>query len=238
MNIVIVDDSRLALNELTRLLQDHPAHRVVGEAENVQSAVALVNELKPELLLLDINLPDGSGFDLLEQADHIPRVIFTTAYAQHALQAFEVNALDYLLKPVTAERLSQALNKLDLLDSAPSPDSKPTNRVAVEHLFIRDGERCHFVKVQEIRLLEVVGNYVQLHFRDTKAMLARSMAYVEERLDPQLFFRANRQQIVNLNFVAHVTPWIGDGLMITMQDGKEVEVSRRQARDLKQRLEL
>ncbi len=238
MNILIVDDSRLARRELAGLLAEHPGHRVVGEAENVQSALVLLNSRKPALLLLDINLPDGSGFDMLEQADYTPKVIFTMAYEQHALQAFEVNALDYLLKPVTAERLAQALGKLDLQDTPSPPGPRPANRDAGEHLFIRDGERCHFVRFHEIRVLEVVGNYVQLYFRDTKAMLARSMSYVEERLDPQLCFRANRQQIINLNFIASVDPGIGECLMIRMQDGKEVEVSRRQARELKQRLEL
>jgi two-component system LytT family response regulator len=236
MKILIVEDSRLARKELFGLLAQHPEHQVAGEAENVKEAIALVDALRPDLLLLDINLPDGSGFDVLEQSNFTPQVIFTTAYEQHALQAFEVNALDYLLKPVTAERLALALQKV--AGSASTKMPKPPIRYAGEHLFVRDGERCHFVKYHEIRLLEVDGNYVKLFFRDTRAMLAKSMNYVEERLDPQLFFRANRQQIVNLDYIAAIEPWIGDGLMIRMQDGKEVEVSRRQARELKQRLEL
>jgi two-component system LytT family response regulator len=238
MNIVIVDDSRLARKELTALLRDCPGHQVIGEAENVQSAVSLINRLSPALLLLDIHLPDGSGFDLLEQTDYTPKVIFTTAYEQHALRAFEVNALDYLLKPVTAERLSLALAKLELQELPLSPPVPPDSRRAGEHLFIRDGERCHFVKFDDIRWVEVVGNYVQLHFRDTKATLAKSMSYVEERLDRRTFFRCNRKQIVNLNFIVSVDPWVGDGFLIKMQDGEVIEVSRRQARALKQRLEL
>jgi two-component system LytT family response regulator len=238
MNILIVDDSRLARKELTALLGDCPGHQVIGEAENVQSAVSMTNRLSPALLLLDIHLPDGSGFDVLEQAEYTPKVIFTTAYEQHALRAFEVNALDYLLKPVTAERLSLALAKLELQELPGSPGVRPDNRRAGEHLFIRDGERCHFVKFDDIRLLEVVGNCVQLHFRDAKATLAKSMSYVEERLDRQMFFRCNRQQIVNLNFIISVDPWIGDGFLIKLQDGKVIEVSRRQARALKERLEL
>jgi two-component system LytT family response regulator len=238
MNIVIVEDSRLARSELRGLLNRHPEHTVVGEAENVGDAIKLVNVLQPDLLLLDINLPDGSGFDVLEQADITPHVIFTTAYEEHALQAFAVNALDYLLKPVAAERLAQALAKLAERTSQLAAQPAAAPRTVSEHLFVRDGERCHFVKYHEIRLLEVDGNYVKLFFRDTRAMLGKSMNYVEGRLDPVLFFRANRQQIVNLNYIAAIEPWIGDGLMIRMQDGTEVEVSRRQARELKQRLEL
>jgi len=238
MNIVIVDDSRLARKELTGLLLNFPRYEVIGEAENVQSALSLINHLNPTLLLLDIHLPDGSGFDLLEQAQYTPKVIFTTAYEEHALRAFEVNALDYLLKPVTAERLSLALAKLEVQDRSVATGAQPVNRHTGVHLFIRDGERCHFVKFDDIRLLEVVGNCVQLHFRDTKATLAKSMSYVEEKLDRRLFFRCNRKQIINLNFIGSVDPWVGDGFLIKMHDGKAVEVSRRQARALKERLEL
>jgi two-component system LytT family response regulator len=239
MNIVIVDDSRLARKELAGLLKKQSRYEVAGEAADVQSALEIINQLKPDLLLLDIHLPDGSGFDLLEQAEHIPKVIFTTAYEQHALRAFEVNALDYLLKPITSERLFQALEKFDADKIQPQTQTQTaTNRKADDHLFIREGERCHFVKYQEIRLLQVDGNYVRLFFRNTNAMMPRSLNYVEERLDPQIFFRANRQQIINLNFIANIEPWIGDGLLIQMEDGTKVEASRRQARELKQRLEI
>lgn len=237
MNIMIVDDSRLARKELANLLKEQPIYQLVAEAADVQSALTLVNQLKPDLVLLDIDLPDGNGFDLLDQADHIPQVIFTTAYEQHALRAFEVNALDYLLKPITSERLFQALEKYKHASDLTQIE-KNTNRKANDHLFIRDGERCHFVKLHEIRLLEVDGNYVKLFFRDTKAMLNKSMNYVEEKLDPQIFFRANRQQIINLNFVSSIETWIGDSLLIHLENGTKVEVSRRQARELKQRLEL
>lgn len=239
MNIVIVDDSRLARKELAGLLNEQSRYAIVGEAADVQSALDLINRLKPDLLLLDIHLPDGSGFDVLEQAEHIPKVIFTTAYEQHALRAFEVNALDYLLKPITSERLFQALEKIDSdkIQSS-SQIQSTTNRKAEDHLFIREGECCHFVKYHEIRLLQVDGNYVRLYFRNTNAMMPRSLNYVEERLDPQIFFRANRQQIVNLNFVDRIEPWVGDGLLIVMKDGAQIEASRRQARELKNALEM
>lgn len=243
MKILIVEDSRLARKELATLLQQHPSHQLVGEAENVQTALPLLNQLQPDLLLLDIHLPDGSGFDLLEQAEFTPQVIFITAYEQHALRAFEVNALDYLLKPITPQRLTQALEKVA---AKQKQDAVTTHTAATQaavrpadaHLFIRDGERCHFVKYHEISLLEVDGNYVTLYFRNTRAMLCRSLNHVEAKLDPRVFLRANRQQIINLNFIAHLEPWIGEGLMVRLQDGREVEMSRRQARELKQRLEL
>lgn len=236
MNIVIVDDSRLARRELHELL-DKTEHALVGEAGDIQAAVSLVNQTQPDLLLLDINLPDGTGFDLLELLDFTPRVIFTTAYEQHALHAFEINALDYLLKPITSERLQQALARA-ASGTAAGKTPLHTGRRADEHLFIREGESCHFVKYQEISLLEVDGNYVKLYFRNTRAMLPKSLSYVETRLDPAVFFRANRQQIINLDWVASIEPWVGDTLLIRLQDGTEVEASRRQARELKHRLEI
>lgn len=241
MNIVIVDDSRLARKELCGLLAEHPHCTVMGEAGDVHSALALINQLQPELLLLDIHLPDGSGFDLLEQCDYTPTVIFTTAYEQHALRAFEVNALDYLLKPVTQERLTSALDKIAQHKSTlpHKTESIPVhNPHSPEHVFIREGEHCHFVKFRDISRIVVEGNYVRLFFHRQSALLPRSLNYVEARLDPNTFFRANRQEMINLHFIERIEPWIGDGLMIVMQDKTEVISSRRQARELKQRMEF
>ncbi len=241
MNIIIVDDSRLARKELCGLLAEHEHRTIVGEAGDVQSARLLINELQPELLLLDIHLPDGNGFDLLEQCDYTPKVIFTTAYEQHALRAFEVNALDYLLKPVTQERLTTALEKVTQSEPVLKNKTEPTlphSQYSPEHVFIREGERCHFVKFRDISRIVVEGNYVRVFFHTQSALLPRSLNYVEARLDPNTFFRANRQDIINLNFIDRIEPWIGDGLMIVMQDGTEVISSRRQARELKLRMEF
>lgn len=238
MKTLIVDDSRLARKELSDLVAERPGMQVIAEASDVASAIAAINTHKPDLVLLDIHLPDGDGFDVLEQSDFTPQVIFTTAYEQHALRAFEFNALDYLLKPVTAERLAQALQRLEhpSASSTQTITEKPKSRD--DQLFIRDGEHCHFVRLHELRLLSVEGNYLRLYFRDTKALLNRSLNYIEARFDPSLFFRANRQQLVNMDYVARIEPWVNDGLLLILKDGIEVEVSRRQARELKQRLEL
>lgn len=239
MDIVIVDDSRLARRELAEMLRGHSEQQVVGEAATCAEAVALIDRLEPDLLLLDIHLPDGSGFDVLEQVAYTPKVIFTTAYEQHALRAFEVNALDYLLKPVAAQRLAQALERAAAVGTAGKRSvQQGGSRSAGDHLFIRDGERCHFVRFEDIRLIEVDGNYVRLHFGTTKAMLYRSLNQLESRLDPRMFFRANRQQVVNLQWIAGMESAVGDGLTIRLRDGGEVEVSRRQARELRQQLEL
>jgi len=239
MNLLIVDDSRLARKELIELLKNIPNTQVVAEAVDVNSAVAAINTHKPDLVLLDIHLPDGDGFDVLENSDFTPQVIFTTAYEQHALRAFEFNALDYLLKPVTHERLEAAIQRCIAKhknSNQPAVIAAPKTRT--DQIFVRDGEHCHFIRLSDLRLISVDGNYVRLFFLNTKTLLARSLNHIEEKLDSTVFFRANRQQIVNMDYVANIEPWLNEGLLIKMIDGTEVEVSRRQARELKQRLEI
>lgn len=239
MKIVLVDDSRLARRELVELLEGIPNTQVLAEAADVKSAVEAINTHKPELVLLDIHLPDGNGFDVLENSDHTPRVIFTTAYEQHALRAFEFNALDYLLKPVTGERLQAAIERCTSKTvSQPQEQIAPQVKSRNDQIFVRDGEHCHFIRLNDLRLITVEGNYLRLHFLNTKALLARSMSYIEDKLDPQVFFRANRQQIINMDYVANIEPWLNDGLLIKLRDGTEVEVSRRQAKELKQQMEI
>ena len=239
MNLLIVDDSRLARKELISLLADIPNVKLVAEAVDVNSAVAAINTHKPDLVLLDIHLPDGDGFDVLEQNDFTPQVIFTTAYEQHALRAFEFNALDYLLKPVTHERLAAAIQKsISKQNTSAQPAITSTLKTRTDQIFVRDGEHCHFIRLSDLRLISVEGNYVRLCFLSTKTLVARSLNYIEEKLDSNVFFRANRQQIVNMDYVAKIEPWLNEGLLIKMVDGTGVEVSRRQARELKQRLEI
>lgn len=239
MNLLIVDDSRLARKELVDLLKDIPNTKVIAEAVDVNTAIAAINTHKPDLVLLDIHLPDGDGFDVLENSNFTPHIIFTTAYEQHALRAFEFNALDYLLKPVTYERLEAAIQRSISKQTATDQISAPAQpKTRTDQIFVRDGEHCHFIRLSDLRLINVEGNYVRLYFLNTKTMLARSMNYIEKKLDPQIFFRANRQQIINMDYVASIEPWLNEGLLIKLTDGTQVEVSRRQARDLKQRLEM
>jgi two-component system LytT family response regulator len=239
MKIIIVDDSRLARKELTDLLSGIPDAEVIAEAIDVNSAIVAINTHKPDVVLLDIHLPDGDGFEVLEASSFTPNVIFTTAYEQHALRAFEVNALDYLLKPVTQDRLEAAIQRCkQKLENIEALIATKTTKTRTDQIFVRDGENCHFIRLSDLRLINVEGNYVRLHFLNTKTMLARSMNYIEEKLDPHVFFRANRQQIINIDYVESIEPWLNEGLLIKLTDGVEVEVSRRQARDLKQRLEV
>ena len=240
MKALLIDDERLARNELRRLLKAHPEIEIVGEAVDAEDAQVKIAELKPELLFLDIQMPGDDGFTLLEKLDlPLPLVIFTTAYDEFAVKAFEFNALDYLLKPVDPNRLVAALEKLRGRSAGNETATAASHRLSLEDkVFVREGERCWFVPVKNIRLLESEGNYTRLHFDDQKPQLFRSLTAMEERLDPKGFFRANRKQVINLAWVEGIEPWFSGGLLVKLKGGAKVELSRRQAQDFRVRMSL
>lgn len=240
MRIFIVEDSRLARQELRTLLAAVPDADIVGEAAELAPAREAIEALQPELLLLDVELPGATGFDLLDQLEHLPLVVFTTAYDQHALAAFERNALDYLLKPIAPERLEAALAKArERLRRAAAASPAPTAmKGADDMVFLRDGERCWFVRLGDIAGFESCGNYAQAWFDGQRPLINRTLTALEEKLDPQLFFRASRSHLINLRWIQGIQPWSNDGYRVTLRDGHQVEVSRRQARLLREKLEL
>jgi two-component system, LytTR family, response regulator len=234
MKALVIDDEALARRELRRLLAEFPWLEVVGEAANIEEAVAKIEALSPELLFLDIKMPGGSGFDLLARLERVPKVIFTTAHDQHAVRAFEVNALDYLLKPVEPERLAAAVLKA----RNSSPPGTPQGGV-LEQLFVQDGPRCWFVPLREVRLLSAENNYVRLWWGKLQPLIARPLSTIERRLDPKKFFRANRSQIINLEFIEKVDLGINGRLDVTLRTGgPEVEISRRQARLFREQMSI
>ncbi len=237
MKALIIDDERLARNELRRLLAAHADIEIVGEAVDAVDAAAKVAALRPELLFLDVQMPGADGFSLLEQLEPpLPLVVFTTAYDAFAVKAFEFNALDYLLKPVDPNRLVAALEKIRPRGSAAPFEAAgaASHRLTLEDkVFVREGDRCWFVPVKNIRLLESEGNYTRLHFDDQKPQLFRSLTAMEEH-----FFRANRKQVINLAWVEGIEPWFSGGLLVKLKGGLKVELSRRQAQDFRDRMSL
>ena len=231
MRAVIVDDERLARNELRRMIEATGSVELVGEARNAAEAAELIDRLRPELVFLDIQMPDADGFELLERLDAAPFVIFTTAYDHYALRAFEVSALDYLVKPVAPERLAAALAKVAAWERA-RPATADGDRALGrgQRFFVRDGDRCWFVPVEQIVLIESEGNYARLWFGAHRPLVPRSLHAIEDRLDPVLFFRANRRQIINTEAIESLVPWPNDGYLVKLAGGVEVEMSRRQAR--------
>ena len=231
MKAMLIDDEPLARRELRRLLLEFPWVDIVGEAGQVAEAAEKIETLSPELLFLDIQMPGGSGFDLLARLEHLPQVIFTTAHSEHAVHAFEVNALDYLLKPVEPERLAAALTRIRRAGAAHAPPAD----APLEQLFVRDGPRCWFIPLREVRLFSAEGNYVRLMWGKLQPLLGRPLTVLEQRLDPKHFFRANRSQIINLDFIESVEVGVNGRLHVQLRDGgPEVEISRRQARRFKE----
>ncbi|MFN6374057.1 MAG: LytR/AlgR family response regulator transcription factor [Chitinophagia bacterium] len=240
---LIIDDERLARNELRKLLVSHPEIEIVGEASNADEAFRLIQELSPEVIFLDIQMPAKTGFELLQELERTPEVIFTTAHDEYAIKAFEVNAFDYLLKPIDPKRLSDAVQKLVMQDDRDGliGDAKMELRGSLgenDQVFVKDGEKCWFVKLSDIRLFESVGNYARVFFGSNKPLILKSLNALEERLDTRIFFRANRKHIVNLRMIERVEPFFNGGLLLEIKGGEKIEVSRRQAVRFKEMMSL
>ncbi len=240
MKALLIDDERLARNELRRLLAAFPDVEIVGEAANGKQAREQLTALSPDLIFLDVQMPGETGMELLESLEPpAPEVIFTTAYDEFAVKAFELNALDYLLKPVDPARLAAALEKLRAKLGTPAAPAAPQAKLAAEDkVFVREGDRCWFVEVRSIRLLESEGNYTRVHFDAAQPQLFRSLNAMEERLDPKYFFRANRRQIINLAWIDKIEPWFSGGLLVHLKGAAKVELSRRQAQEFREKMSL
>ncbi len=240
MKALIIDDERLARKELTNLLQEYQEIEIAGEAVNAEDAEEKIKTLKPDLLFLDIQMPGKTGFELLQSLESVPEVIFTTAYDEYALKAFDFNALDYLLKPIEPDRLKESITKLlnRAKKDAPAEDETEKKLGPQDRVFVKDGDKCWFVKLENIRLFESDGNYIKIYFDNFKPMIHKSLNALDERLDDRSFFRASRKHIINLTWVESIESWFNGGLMVVLRGGDKVEVSRRQAARFKEMMSL
>lgn len=227
LTVLIVEDSRLARLELSTLLKDCPNVRLLGEAQDVPAALAAIEKLKPDLLLLDIQLPGQDGFALLDQLEQPPLVIFTTAYDEMALRSYDYDVVDYLVKPLELSRLQQALDKARLRLQQTQTETLPVALAATDSVLLQDGERCFFVTLNQISQLRSQGNYSQVCFNGQHLLLHGSLALLEQRLPARLFFRANRQQVINVQKITAVAVLPNGSYQLTLQDGEVVEMSRR-----------
>lgn len=245
MKALIVDDERLARKELIEMLEAYDAVEIIGEAQNAEEAHEILDNQKPDVVFLDIHMPEVDGFQFLNSLEHVPfEVVFVTAYDEHALKAFEVNALDYLLKPIDQNRFNQVIERLLSLSQKAEKNTDANEDVndsiltINDRIFIKDGEKCWFVQLKDVFLFESYGNYVKVFFKDQKPLILKSLNLIEERLDSKKFFRANRKHIVNLDYVERVESWFNGGFMLYLKNGLEVEVSRRQAMRFKNLMAL
>lgn len=235
---LLIDDEALARNELRFMLHEFSRIQIVGEAANADEAMDKVESLKPDLIFLDISMPEKNGFEFLEELTQAPEVIFVTAYDQYAIKAFEANALDYILKPVKPERLQQAIEKATKQIEERRVRSSHGSLTGNSQVFIKDGDKCYFVRISDIFLLESAGNYVKVYFDNKKPLLHKSLNLLEEKLPQDMFFRVNRQQMINLNYIQNIESYFKGGLHVTLKSGHSVEVSTRQAVRFKELMSL
>ena len=226
-NVIIIDDERLAREEIKRHLAIHSEFKIIGEASNANEGKQLIETKQPHLIFLDIQMPEKSGFDLLNELTTIPEIVFTTAYSEYATKAFEVNALDYLVKPIREERFFKSIEKVkkELFKI-----KETRSHFSMHHkIFIKDGERCYFIPLKDIRYIESLENYARLHFKGNKAMIKKSLNSIEKKLDATVFFRINRSQIININFIKEIQPSLNNRLKIVLDTDETFDVSSRQS---------
>jgi two-component system LytT family response regulator len=239
---IIVDDERLARRELKRLLEPHTDVDILAECSNADEAKEMIEKMRPDLLFLDIQMPGKTGFDLMEMLDYTPEVIFITAYDEFALKAFNANALDYILKPIEEERLKNALNRVsEKIDDRKNSETYKSQQEQLgqhDQVFVKDGDKCWFVTLKDVRLFESEGNYVRVYFENNKPLILKSLNNLDKKLSDKDFFRANRKHIINLKWVDKIETWFNGGLLVILKDGKRIEISRRQAVKLKDRMSL
>jgi two-component system LytT family response regulator len=237
MKAILIDDERLARQELRNLLSAHKEIEIVAECANAMEAKEKIAEISPDVIFLDIQMPGKTGLELLEEISALPEVVFVTAYDEYAIRAFEINALDYLLKPVQPQRLAETVKKLlNKENGEKKENNSPLNDD--DQVFVKDGEKCWFVTLKNIRLFESEGNYVRVYFDNFRPLILRSLNSLETRLPEKSFFRASRKHIINLKWVDSIETWFNGGLMVKLKGGQEVEISRRQAVKLKDIMSL
>ena len=245
MRAIIIDDERLARKELNNLLENYPEIEIVDQAVNADEALEKIIQLDPDLIFLDIQMPGKTGFELLEELEKVPKVIFTTAYDEFAIKAFDVNALDYLLKPIQEERLKDAITKVLAVEASALAERAQGEILEIkqplsvnDQVFVKDGDRCWFISLKEIRLFESDGNYIKVYFNNVKPMIHKSLNALDEKLDERSFFRASRKHIINLSWIETIETWFNGGLLVQLKGGEKVEVSRRQAARFKEKMSL
>ena len=229
MRTIIVDDERLAREEFKSMLKKYPQIEVVGEFKNTIEAEQGLKELEPDVMFIDIQMPGETGLEFLERIDFAPRTIFVTAYDEFAIKAFELNAYDYLLKPLDPERLEEVITRIEEENKTPESVEKTEKLKKGDKILVKDGEKVWFINIDDIRNFESDGNYVKVYFDKFHPLLLRSLNNLNDRIDSKLFFRANRKYLINLERVVKIDTWFNGGLHVELDCGTKVEISRRQA---------
>lgn len=241
---IIIDDEQLARELLREYIDDLPDLEIIGEAAKGKDAVELIDSLKPDLIFLDVQMPGMTGFDVLDDINHDPHVIFTTAYDQYAIRAFEKNAVDYLLKPLDKERfglaVKRALERMRLEQNNVGEmlrNMKAENRTSYDsHIFVQKSEKLINLSIEEIMFLEASGDYTILTTKADQFVSSSGIGKLEEILNPETFIRVHRSTIININFLKEIEKHFNGGMVVKMQNGKSFPVSRTYAKLIRRKV--
>jgi len=244
INCIIIDDEQLARELLREYIEKTPGLTIVGEATKGKDAVEIVDKLKPDLIFLDVQMPGMTGFDVLDEIEHDPFVIFTTAYDQYAIKAFEKNAVDYLLKPIDEERFKQAIERAITRMSTEQNNvgellrsMKTENRTSYDsHIFVQKSEKLLNLAVEEIMFLEASGDYTILTTKNDQFVSSSGIGKLEEILNPEIFIRVHRSTIININYLKEIEKHFNGGMMVKMLTGKTFPVSRTYAKIIRKKV--
>ena len=232
IKVLIIDDEPLARAELQRLLKKHKQIEVLGEAQNIIEGKALIDDLAPDAIFLDIEMPGGTGLELAEQLKGEIPIVFCTAYNEFAVDAFSLNAVDYLLKPAAPARLEKSIEKLTSLLS----ETESTQLEDDFKLMVKFADKMKIILLRDILRFESVGNHAAIYTEFGKSYIHSSLSKIEAKLDPSVYLRASRSEIIRLDAVVHLEESINYGLTATLSNGSEVDISRRQASALKKQM--
>lgn len=243
LNVLIVEDEELARDLLKSYLKDHPQINLLGECENGFEGVQRINELKPDLVFLDIQMPKITGFEMLQLLDHKPEIIFTTAYDQFALKAFEFNAVDYLLKPFSKDRLLTAIDKVASRVASQENNAEKLERLSefstgryLDRVVVKDRHKISIILTGQIRYIESLDDYVMLYTEDGRHMKQKTMKFFETNLDPNDFIRIHRSYIVNVAHIAEIQQYEKESYLVILKDKTKLKVSKSGYKNLKDTL--
>jgi len=248
--IIIVEDERPARDLLINYLEGFPDLEVIGEYDNGFDGLKAINDLKPDAIFLDVQMPKLTGFELLEVLEHHPEVIFTTAYDQFAIRAFERNAVDYLLKPFSRQRFKEAVDKLSMRFEAKEGESKEESGIEkirqhfaesdekLNRVVIKKGGKIHVISTRDIKFLEAQDDYVMIYTEHGKYLKQQTMKYFEQHLDKQQFVRVHRSYIANISCIERIEPYEKSNFILILKDGNKVPVSRSGMQALKENLDF
>lgn len=250
IKIIIVEDERPARDLLKTYLEAYPEMELLGEYDNGFDGLKAINELKPNAVFLDVQMPKLTGFELLEVLEHQPEVIFTTAYDQFAIHAFERNAVDYLLKPFSRERFKEAITKLNSRLEAKEGGSKQENSIEkirqhfaesdekLHRVVIKKSGKIHVISTSDINFLEAQDDYVMIYTDEGKYLKQQTMKYFEQHLDNEQFVRVHRSYIANIACIERIEPYEKSNFVLILKDGNKVPVSRNGMQLLKENLDF